>query len=54
VLASGGAGSAEHFVELFSAGAAGASACSAFLSGRLSIAAVKQACAAAGIEVSGA
>jgi imidazole glycerol phosphate synthase subunit HisF len=44
----------EHFVEVFTAGAAGASASAAFLSGRISIAAVKQACAAAGIEVSGA
>lgn len=51
VIASGGAGSAEHFAEAFDAGAAAALAASLFHYEELSIAEVKQSLAARGIPV---
>jgi cyclase len=51
VIASGGAGTPEHFADAFQAGAAAALAASVFHFGTLSIAAVKQACAARGFPM---
>ncbi len=51
VIASGGAGTARHFVEIFDAGAAGALAASVFHDGLISIPGLKANLAAAGIEV---
>lgn len=51
VIASGGAGTAQHFVEAFRAGASGALAASVFHDRVLEIGAVKQALAADGLEV---
>ncbi len=51
VIASGGAGTPEHFADAFEAGAAAALAASVFHFGTLSIAAVKQACAARGFPM---
>ena len=51
VIASGGAGTAEHFVEAARAGADAVLAASVFHYGTLTIAAVKQTLAAAGFAV---
>jgi cyclase len=51
VIASGGAGTAEHFVEAFRAGAGGALAASVFHDRLVSVAEVKSALSTAGIEV---
>jgi cyclase len=51
VIASGGAGTPDHFADAFQAGAAAALAASVFHFGTLSIAAVKQACAARGFPM---
>ena len=51
VIASGGAGTAQHFVEAFRAGASGALAASVFHDRVLEVGAVKQALAADGLEV---
>jgi imidazole glycerol-phosphate synthase subunit HisF len=51
VIASGGAGEPGHFADAFQAGAAAALAASVFHFGKLSIAAVKEACAARGFPV---
>ncbi|HBK90686.1 MAG TPA: imidazole glycerol phosphate synthase subunit HisF [Parvularcula sp.] len=52
LVASGGAGSAEHFAEVFArADVSGALAAGAFHAGRLTIPGVKDALAAAGVEV---
>ena len=51
VIASGGAGEAEHFAEAFAAGAAAALAASVFHFGSLSIGEVKEQCAARGFPM---
>ena len=51
VIASGGAGTPEHFADAFQAGAAAALAASVFHFGTLSIAQVKAACAARGFPM---
>jgi cyclase len=51
VIASGGAGTPEHFAEAFEAGAAAALAASVFHFGTLEIADVKRACAARGFPM---
>ena len=51
VIASGGAGQPAHFAEAFEAGAAAALAASVFHFGALSIASVKEACAARGFPM---
>ena len=51
VIASGGAGLAEHFADAFEAGAAAALAASVFHFGTLSISQVKEACAARGFPM---
>ena len=51
VIASGGAGVADHFADAFEAGAAAALAASVFHFGTLSIPEVKQACAARGFPM---
>ncbi|MCA1826695.1 MAG: imidazole glycerol phosphate synthase subunit HisF [Myxococcales bacterium] len=51
VIASGGAGAAEHFADAFDAGAAAALAASVFHFGTLSISAVKQTCVARGFPM---
>jgi len=52
LVASGGAGEARHFIELFAAAdVSGALAAGAFHSGRLTIGAVKEALSEAGVEV---
>jgi cyclase len=51
VIASGGAGTAEHFADAFAAGASAALAASVFHFGTLSVAQVKAACAARGFPM---
>ena len=51
LIASGGAGTAEHFADAFEAGAAAALAASVFHFGTLSIAAVKEACVRRGFPM---
>ena len=51
VIASGGAGTADHFADAFVAGAAAALAATVFHFGQLTVGAVKQACAARGFPM---
>ena len=51
VIASGGAGDPAHFAEAFEAGASAALAASVFHFGTLTVAAVKEACAARGFPM---
>jgi cyclase len=51
VIASGGAGTAEHFADAFAAGASAALAASVFHFGTLSVAQVKAACVARGFAM---
>jgi cyclase len=51
VIASGGAGTPDHFADAFAAGAAAALAASVFHFGALSVGAVKEACAARGFPM---
>jgi cyclase len=53
VIASGGAGAPEHFAAAFDAGASAAMAATAFSAGKLSIQAIKAACAARGFPMRG-
>ena len=51
VIASGGAGSPDHFADAFAAGAAAALAATVFHFGQLTVSAVKEACAARGLPM---